>query len=372
MKTLPTALLAALLAGSPAAQEREPVPPARARAERIRELRTEIARLQAELAELMRAEGEERAGKDPTPPPTPEERIASLAEPWVQAASQVEDPARREQALTEVRGALAGGDPTAQRAALRALARLGDVSFDKAPLRPAILALARAGDEATRVDALYALHATAPEPEDVQLVLQLTSTPTPLVRERGLHLLALFSGGRIEGEVGRAALGLLATDDPRTLRQGLSGLWGARFGPEVEARLLALARGPEPARHDALYYALSTSPEKSSAVTSLLIERAQGADGEMAQRAFWGLGFGVAAEDMARVAALDLALYAARTSERTRVDCLRQLARYAGAAEVPELERIAAQEGLPASVHGAALEALRASRDRAAAPPAGG
>src|SRR6185503_6126850 len=105
---------------------------------------------------------------------------------WVDAVSQLQDPARRAQALREIEVALLSGSPEQQLAACGALAQLREVKFDKQPFRAPVLALAQSSSGPLRVKALYALYNTEHRPEDLALALALADDDSPAARESGL------------------------------------------------------------------------------------------------------------------------------------------------------------------------------------------
>jgi hypothetical protein len=175
---------------------------------------------------------------------------------WVEAASQLQDPARRAQALLEIEAALVSGSAEQQLAACRALARLHEVKFDKLSFREPVLALARTSSGALRVAALYALNCTERRPEDLPLALALADDESPAARQAGLHLLHVFSGGELTGATGEAALRILQADSSR---QGINGLWGARVSPEISAYLLEMSRSEDATSSPAVYFGLPRS-----------------------------------------------------------------------------------------------------------------
>src|SRR5262249_9186494 len=96
---------------------------------------------------------------------------ADPAREWVEAVSQLADPARRDRALQEIATALVWGPADLQLAACWALAKLGEVKFEKQSFRAPLLAVARSSEGQLRVAALYALANTERRPEDLALAL---------------------------------------------------------------------------------------------------------------------------------------------------------------------------------------------------------
>jgi hypothetical protein len=178
---------------------------------------------------------------------------------------------RRERALAAVRNALTGADATATLAALQTLAAVGDVDYDKASFRPLVLPIAREARKDLAEQAFYALYNTAHEPGDLDLLHAAWLREPDALRGSMLHLLFLFGGGRIEGRSEEIALELIE-GHTRNLNAEFTGMWGARVGPRLEARVLEYARSTDQElRHAAIYFGLSTFAEKSEAVVDALI-----------------------------------------------------------------------------------------------------
>ncbi len=280
------------------------------------------------------------------------------AQEWAEGVSQLADPARRAAALDAIDAALRSADPDARIAACRALARLGDVKFDKGALRAPVLAIAREASGEERVTALYALYATEHRPEDLELALALVDDPSERAQQAASHLLFLHSGGELTGRVGDAVLRLFENEEVHTLREVLRGLWGARVSPAIEARLLALSEPKSPSRHDAIYFGLSTLQDKSRAVVDRLVAVLADPDPNDWSRALWGLGHGVPAEHGHVVVAAMHALFEARTDAGTQADALLLVGQYGGADDAAWLHAIAADERRPEHVRTAARRAL--------------
>jgi RNA polymerase sigma-70 factor (ECF subfamily) len=283
-------------------------------------------------------------------------------EDWVAAASQLQDPARRAQALLEIEAALVSGSAERQLAACRALTRLHEVKFDKQPFREPVLALARSSEGALRIAALYALNCTERRPEDLSLALALVEDDSPAARESGLHLLYVYSDGDLTGATGAAALRMLQADESR---RGINGLWGARVSPEISEYLLEMSRSKDrDEAHSAIYFGLSTLEDKSPAVVERLIELASDTDYENAWRARWGLGHGVPPEQGALVAAGMRELFEARSEPALQVELLGLIGRYATSDYLAWLQGIESDTAQPDSVRTAARAAMDAVRER--------
>jgi parallel beta-helix repeat protein len=295
----------------------------------------------ADLGELARA----TAGWDA--PPAAEAPAARPAEPrspvaftraraWSDDLHSRPDAARRDRARREIADALEGRDPVGIEAAFRAIAMTRDVAWDRATLRPKVVAGLASVGTAAQVAGLAALAALGTEPGDVDLVVRTVTVERldALDAAAAADVLRSAAGGRLEGTAGAAYLRWLSTDDPRVRRELLRGLWGARVSPAVEGRLLELHRSaPGDERHDVLYFALSTLEGKSKAVVAALAVATD--EPQDAQRAVWGLAHGVAPE--AASAAADALLVAFERHAELRADALRGLVAYGTRAHADRL-----------------------------------
>jgi outer membrane protein assembly factor BamB len=306
----------------------------------------------------------------PAPRPTAPRPTARtpyvLAEEWAKDAMQIRDAALRHRKIDALRAALEGTDSVAVHAALLTLARIGKVAYDKAAMRPLVLARLKASEGEVRVAAAYALWNTAAEPDDLALVLPIAEDGSLEARTKASHLLALFTRGKIEGPAATAVERLLDSRDERLVRETLRGLWGAKVAPGVEERLLVLAKAPA-TRHDAIYFGLSTLAEKSERVIDALIDALGDPDSvNIAGRALWGLGQGVPPEGHSRAADGLVLLLQARDDARVEADAIRMLSKYGGETHATFLDGIGANSLADAATRAAATDAAAAIRTRAA------
>jgi hypothetical protein len=282
-----------------------------------------------------------------TPGPVPADHAlrpaaAEIAKVWIEdmRAFGEGSATRRDRALQHMRAALGSNDGTAALAALMTLQQSGDVEFDKASFRPIVLPFARQAGGHTLASAFYALNAVGRESEDLQLVHEAWARDPHALRGCIAHLLHLFGDGTITGRSEEIALAQLADYDHRH-RQALSGFWGARVGPRLEARLIELARSPDhEVRDDAIYFGLSTLQGKSEAVVDLLIEALADPDWtNKGGRALWGLGQGVPESLQSKVAAALVEFHNARSDPGIRRSCARLVEQYGGPAATSRLVR---------------------------------
>jgi hypothetical protein len=138
---------------------------------------------------------------------------------------------------------------------------------------------------------------------------------------------------------------LLKDADPSVRHNALVTLWGATISAELETQLVRMSHESETGS-DAVYFGLSTLPEKSAAVVERLLEFLPHRDMNVAGRALWGLGFGVPDSLRPKVAGAVMQLLQARANPSTRQECLAVVAAYGTAAELPALRSMAAQPAL--------------------------
>lgn len=247
-------------------------------------------------------------------------------EAWAAALLAVDAPEASAAARTEIGAALVGDDESAAFTAIRALLAAHGVTLDRSAFRAPLLRWLDVGQGPTRVAAAYALNLDR-RPDDLERIVALTTSDDPAVRAAASHLLLLFSDGVITGDAETVLVGLLEERDPGLMRETLRGLWGATLSREVQERLVALeveaiARGDRPLRHDVVYFALSTLPNKTRPVVDRLLEATTDTDSNVAGRALWGLGHGVVlAADGERIAEAMVRLHNARVDPQVREAC---------------------------------------------------
>jgi len=290
-------------------------------------------------------DGNARAVRE-APSTNPRHEAWVMAQGWARDALQLKDARLRATAIEEMRAALASDDSIRQLAGLMALPQLDQLSFDKESFRPLILPFFERTEPGFRRSAIYALYQTGVQPGDLDLILSIADDPG--LRESITHAVRLFNKGRITGRAADAVLEVLASDDHRTQREAMRGIWGATVSPEVEARLLEIVRDPE-MRSDAIYFGLSTLANKSEAVVDLLIEAAVDPDPNVNQRARWGLASGIATDEGKRKVS-DFFLELLKSDARVASDALAALSQYGTAPHLEALELLASAPETPASL----------------------
>jgi HEAT repeat protein len=158
--------------------------------------------------------------------------------------------------------------------------------------------------------------------------------------ESASHLLQSFDEGVIRGKSEEIVVRLLNSSDKSLRREALRGLWGAKYGETISDRVIELVDNKE-SHHDAIYYALSTSPEKTPAAVDKLIEVLSDPDWNNWGRAIWGLGYGVPEDQQKKVAAAMLQMYELRSDPKTRGKCDRLIREYGDKEQISKLDEMA-------------------------------
>lgn len=269
---------------------------------------------------------------------------------WLADAFQLDDAAKREAAIERIRAAMTSGNADEARPGVTAFVQLGSIEFDKASFRQAVRALLGSTDVPTRAAAASAFTMTGTEPEDVERILALADDPAPEVRENLSWIISGLHNRDLTGRAGEAVLKLLAREERHQLREALRGMWGAKFSPAVEARVVELSQNLEstdsPA-YDAMYFALSTQANKSEASVKRLTELLAHRDTtNIAGRCAWGLQQGVDRAEFPFIANAMMKVLEARSEGSLRNDALSCLRTYGDAAQAPALKALLAKPGV--------------------------
>lgn len=292
------------------------------------------------LSMLARGDAPMSAKRASSAPPAIPGSARERSAAWIEDVRAIGDGAagRRERSLAQVRDALLGSDADAQIAALMTLQSVGDVQYDKASFRPLVLPFAQVSVGAAIHPALYALANTEREPADLALVHAAWERDPSAMHDSVLHLMTMFGAGALEGRSEEIALEWLAKYEGGN--RGINGMWGARVGPALEARMIELARSENhEIRHAAIYFGLSTFQEKSAAVCDELIATLTDPDHNNWGRALWGLGHGVPQAQQPRVVEALIELHGARSDRSTRERCERIVTQYGGEEAAARLAR---------------------------------
>ena len=317
----------------------------------------------AKLTETKRMEAEARRQRT--------SQIGALSQDWTVRVSRTDSPSVREGALQAILSAIRSGADDELEAGLLAVARLSEVTVDKTPFRDPIRTHLTASNTGIQGLAISALLATNYEAADADRILAMV----PDCDDRLLSVLgfaiATLSNRDYTGRFSALMLSVLergmaianTRDEEGNLydsRATLNPLWGGKFSPEIEARVIQwsfLDAGEDGLIHasnssrgyNAFYYALSTQANKSAASVKRLLELAQHPDTtNIAGRCLWGMQGSVPdAKDQSEVATFVIQLLGDRNGDYQWEQGLLLLRQYATSQHVASLVVLAGREALP-------------------------
>ena len=184
---------------------------------------------------------------------------------------------------------------------------------------------------------------------DFDRILALADDPDQSVRQAIAYQIVFSANRDLSGKAGDAILKLLREDDAKFRKAVIRSLWGATLSSGMEERIIELSRSENSGEsYDALYYALSTQANKSEASVKRLIEFLSHQDTlNVAGRAAWGLGQGVAEEQRGLVADACLKIMRARKQGSYLFNqSLNRVEQYAGDAQREAIDALLAKPGV--------------------------
>jgi beta-lactamase regulating signal transducer with metallopeptidase domain len=301
---------------------------------------------------------------------------ADDAKKWVEDAFQLDDAARRTAAIERIRTAMQSANMEEAREGIKAFVRLGPIEFDKASFRPTVRTLLGSSDAATRAAAASAFTMTGADPEDLERILALADDSAPEVRDPLTWIIVRLTKGDLTGKPASDAILKLMNNLPRDSRSVAHAIWGVKFSPEIEARVLEFCRdipaaGNSIVGYNFFYGALSTQANKSEASCKRLIELLAHQDTtNIAGRSAWGLQQGVAREQFPLVADAMVKVIEARSDGYLRDNALRCLRTYGDARNAPALRTLLAKPGVTGEMRKVLEETAESLEKRTAeAPP---
>lgn len=271
------------------------------------------------------------------------------AQPLVKNALQIEDLPKRNSALASVKQELASGDREREYIALLALSQLQPLSFDKASYRPLVRKLLASDQAEIRAAAVIALMTLGHESEDLPRLFAMANDPAPEVRDVLTHPIVTALKGDLTGPDATKAILKLMDQMPADPRSIAHALWGAKFSPQLEERVLQYCQDVDGDLGYVFFYgSLSTQANKSEASCRRLIEILTHPDPvNRVHRAAWGLRQGVAKEQYGLVASAMLKLMESRELSSLDREIFACLENYGGSAQLEGIDRLLAKPGLP-------------------------
>jgi beta-lactamase regulating signal transducer with metallopeptidase domain len=293
------------------------------------------------------------------------------AKPWIDDAYQLENAAKRTAAIERIRAAITSGNVDEARTGITAFVRLGPIEFDKASFRPAVRALLTSQDIPTRSAAASAFTMTGTDPEDLPRIFALADYTAAEVRDNLTYVIVQVMKYDLTGKPASDAILKLMAKLPRDPRNVAHALWGAKFSPEIEARVLEFCRDLQSAGSGAgynfFYGALSTQANKSEASCKRLIELLAHQDTtNIAGRSAWGLQQGVDRAQYPLVADAMVKVIEARSDGYLRKNALNCLRSYGSSAQAPALKAILAKPGVTGEFRKTLEEVLASIESRPA------
>lgn len=270
-------------------------------------------------------------------------------EPWVADAFQLDDAGKRTSAIERIRTAMSSTDINEARAGALAFVRLRPVEFDKASFRPIIRTLLTSPDASTRSAAASAFTLTGVEPEDLPRIFALADDAEAQVRDNLTYVIVSVMKYDLTGKPASDAILKLMDKLPRDARSVAHALWGSKFSPEIEARVLEFCRDISGfgVGYNFFYGSLSTQANKSEASVKRLIEILADQDTtNKAGRAAWGLRQGVDRAQYPLVADAMVRVIEARSDGYLRNGAFNCLRAYGTVAQAPGLKAILAKPGV--------------------------
>lgn len=283
------------------------------------------------------------------------EPVKDRVSEWTKAVMQIDDAAMKQKALDEMRAAMGSSDDKEVFAALAAYRGVGSVEFDRSLFRPAILGLLSHSDPVMRRTALGFIAALPSDEGDIARVTAMAGDSDYGVRKGVVASLFWLTKGDLTGDAGNTVLGILQNAKAPS-RSLIDTMWGAKFSPELEKKLVEFARAErrpddEELPYYAVYSCLSTQNNKGPACVDLLLERLTDADSyNVGGRAAWGLAYGVQAGQGLETKIADTAIkvWRNRSDGYLRRELLKCVERYGDASHAAVLDEIAAAPAMGA------------------------
>ncbi len=295
-------------------------------------------------------------------------RILELWKEWTTKTSRTDSIEVRDQGFRLILDALRSNDADQVDAGLIAIMRSSQVNVDKTKHRDAIRPHLASLDPQTRGFAVSALLTTNYEPADAERILAMVPNATDDELGSLTSALSVLSKQDFTGSYSAPMLSLLergmaiakakvrgdssAFDERNLLRP----LWGAKFSPEIEARIIEWSHIDEfndgtmttaGIGYNVFYYALSVQANKSSASVKRILELAQNPDvTNIGGRCLWGLkGTVPDKKDQAQVASFVIQLLTSRNDGYQWKQGLSVLEAYATTEHLPAIEALARRPG---------------------------
>lgn len=298
-----------------------------------------------------------------------EQKVWQDALPWINQAKRTDSVAEKDKGFARILEAVRSPDAAEILRGLHAVNMTHEVQTDRTALRDAIRPHLEHPDIRVKKRAISALLCTNYEPADVERILALV----PGCDDRLLSTLGFALGtlGNRDytGKYAAPMFSLLergvkvegtkdADGELHDSRDTFNPLWGGKFSPEIEARIIewsqlddksgGMGASNSSVAYNAFYYALSTQANKSSASVKRILELAQHPDAtNIAGRCLWGLNGTVPdAKNQATVAAFMIEHLRQREGFSLWRDGLKLIRQYASRQHLPALKSLTERPAL--------------------------
>ncbi len=260
---------------------------------------------------------------------------------WAEDARQFRDADRRAAAFDAMHAALDAPSDDRNLTGLLAVAEMKDViaefggGFD--PLRPRLRELTTSPDIAVRSAAVAALAAGGPSPADVDVAVAVIEGMERELATRLARALVQLADGAVTGEVSAVLRDLLESSDKGARKSVYSALGGARVDDAMADAIVDLAHSwTYGEAEDVIYSAASRILDKNEDIVDLLVDRIAKDD-----IAIYGLTFGIAPDQHARVSDALVDIVETRAPSKRWRQCLEALGRYGSARHATRLDNVA-------------------------------
>ncbi|MBB5353319.1 hypothetical protein HNR46_003575 [Haloferula luteola] len=241
-------------------------------------------------------------------------------------------------------------------AALTTLSSLGELDFDKASYREAILPHLESDRAEIRLAASFALATSGLQEGDAEKLRQMAREG---MGPEASRLLMQIDKMDLTGESG-AIVASMVQQGGEFAKKAVQGLWGGKYSPELEASLVEMSRDAD-IGYEVMYFALSTQRNKGQETVSRLIEILGDSDTQnRAGRAAWGLSYGVEKEQWSEVADAALILVDTRVSGYAWQQAWELVRQYAGEEQVDDLKVLAEKPNVPSKMREMLLNKITA------------
>ncbi len=286
-------------------------------------------------------------------------RAREAATTWVKDALQLEDKAKRHDAVEAIRTAFGSSNPERQLTGLSAFNRINVVEFDRSGFRALLLPLLEQANPHISTGACRALRTCGLVPEDHARFLKLAQRTDPIVQQNIIPYLLATAPRPLDQATQQAVLIALSPAVIDTLRTGstedsyrqtMRALGEVALPMSIKTRLNQLCEDRTVVVYRlAFFYALAPQKQKAEADIQAVAKFLAHEDTkELVPRALWSLSIGVTGEQRKQTADILVRFLEARSDSKLREQALKTLLPYADKSHATFCQLQLARSGLPA------------------------